>query len=74
MQLWGTASTSNVEILECFQLKALHMKKKALLYMPNTVIQRDLETQQLNKKFGATALNTLPASVHSQMTQGTTSK
>jgi hypothetical protein len=25
MQCWGTASTSNIEILECFQSKALYM-------------------------------------------------
>jgi hypothetical protein len=24
IQLWGTASTSNIEILDCLQLKALH--------------------------------------------------
>jgi hypothetical protein len=43
MQLWGTASTSNIEILECFQSKALRMIADAPWYVPNTVIRRDLQ-------------------------------
>jgi hypothetical protein len=42
MQLWGTASTSNTEILERFQSKALHMIVDAPQYVPSTVIRRDL--------------------------------
>jgi hypothetical protein len=41
MQLWGTASTSNKKILECFQTKALRIIVDALWYVPNTVIRRD---------------------------------
>jgi hypothetical protein len=42
IQLWGTASTYNIEILECFQSKALRMIVDAPWYVPNTVIRRDL--------------------------------
>jgi hypothetical protein len=43
IQLWGTASTSNIDILERFQSKTLHMIVDAPWYVPNTVIQRDLQ-------------------------------
>jgi hypothetical protein len=43
IQLWGTASTSNIEILECFQSKALRMIVDAPWYVQNTVIRRDLQ-------------------------------
>jgi hypothetical protein len=43
IQLWGTASTSNVEILERLQSKALCMIVDAPWYVPNTVIRRDLQ-------------------------------
>jgi hypothetical protein len=42
--LWGTASTSNVEILERFESKALCMIVDAPWYVLNTVIQKDLQT------------------------------
>jgi hypothetical protein len=38
MQLWGTASTFNIEILECFHSKALRMIVDAPWYVPNVVI------------------------------------
>jgi hypothetical protein len=38
IQLWGTDSTSNIEILECFQSKVLGTIVDALWYLPNTVI------------------------------------
>jgi hypothetical protein len=59
IQLWGKVSTSNIDILERFQSKALHMIVDALWYVPNTVIRRDLQYQQLKKKSAATALNTV---------------
>jgi hypothetical protein len=65
IQLWGTASTSNIQILECFQSKALHMIVDAPWYVPNTVISK---YQQLKKKSPATALNTVTASAHTRMT------
>jgi hypothetical protein len=43
IQLWGTASTYNTEILERFQSKALSMIVDAPWYVPNTVIRRDLQ-------------------------------
>jgi hypothetical protein len=44
IQLWGTDSTSNIEILKFFQSKVLCMIVDAPWYVPNTVIQRDLQT------------------------------
>jgi hypothetical protein len=38
------ASTSNIEILERFQSKALRMIVDTPWYAPNTVIRRDLQT------------------------------
>jgi hypothetical protein len=43
IQVWGTASTSNIEILERFEPKALYMITDAPWYVPNTVIRRDLQ-------------------------------
>jgi hypothetical protein len=42
IQLWGTDSKSNIDILECFKSKTLRMIVDAPWYVPNTVIQRDL--------------------------------
>jgi hypothetical protein len=42
-QLWGTTSTSNIEIPERSQSKASRMIVDALWYVPNTVIRRDLQ-------------------------------
>jgi hypothetical protein len=42
IQLWGTASTSNVEILERFQSKVLRQIVDSPWYVPNTIIRRDL--------------------------------
>jgi hypothetical protein len=42
IQLWGTASSSNIEILERFQAKALRTITSAPWYVPNIVIRRDL--------------------------------
>jgi hypothetical protein len=41
IQLWGTPSTSNKEILERFPLKALRMIVDAPWYVLNMVIQRE---------------------------------
>jgi hypothetical protein len=43
IQLWGTAFTSNIEIPECFQSKALRTIVDAPWYVPNTVFRRDLQ-------------------------------
>jgi hypothetical protein len=42
LQLWGTVSTSNVEILERFQSNALRLIVDAPRYVPNIIIRRDL--------------------------------
>jgi hypothetical protein len=43
IQLWGTTSTSNTEILERFHSKALRMIVDGPWFVPNTVIRRDLQ-------------------------------
>jgi hypothetical protein len=43
IQLWGTASTSYIEILERFQSKALRIIVDAQWYVPNNHIRRDLQ-------------------------------
>jgi hypothetical protein len=43
IKLWGTASTPNKEILQCFQSKALCMIPDAPWYVPNAVIQKEHE-------------------------------
>jgi hypothetical protein len=43
-QLLGTGCTSNIEILERFQYKLLRLIMDVPWYVPNTVIQRHLQT------------------------------
>jgi hypothetical protein len=43
IQLWGTTSTSNIEILEHFQSKTLRIITDVPLYVPNETIQKDLQ-------------------------------
>jgi hypothetical protein len=50
IQLWGTASTSNIEILERFQSKALRMIVDAPWYVPNTLIRRDLRISTVKEE------------------------
>jgi hypothetical protein len=63
IQLWGTAFTSNIEILEHFKSKALRMIVDAPWY-----VERISKYQQLKKKSTATALNIVLASAHIQIT------
>ncbi|CAG5014895.1 unnamed protein product [Parnassius apollo] len=42
IQLWGTASHSNIEILQRFQNKALRMITNAPWYVPNELLHHDL--------------------------------
>jgi hypothetical protein len=67
IQLWGTASTSNIDILERFQSKALLMIVDAPWYVPNTVIRRDLQIPTVKEEIRH--LNIVLASAHIQMTQ-----
>jgi hypothetical protein len=50
IQLWGTASTSNIEILELFQSKALRMVVDAPWYVPNTLIRRDRQIPSVKEE------------------------
>jgi hypothetical protein len=50
IQLWGTSSTSNIEILERFQSKVLRMIVDAPWYVPITVIRRDLQIPTVKGK------------------------
>jgi hypothetical protein len=50
MKIWGTASTSNIEILERFQSKALCMIEDTPWYVPDTVIRRDLQTPTVKEE------------------------
>jgi hypothetical protein len=50
IQLWGTASTSNIDILERFQSKALLMIVDAPWYVPNTLIRRDLHISTVKEE------------------------
>jgi hypothetical protein len=43
IQLWDTASTSNIEILERFQSKTLRLLVDAPWYVPNHRIRQDLQ-------------------------------
>jgi hypothetical protein len=43
IQLWGTTSNSNIEILECFQSKVLRLIADAPWYVSNSVIRKDLQ-------------------------------
>jgi hypothetical protein len=43
IQLWGTASTSNIEILERFKPEVLGTIVEVPWYLSNTVIWRDLQ-------------------------------
>jgi hypothetical protein len=50
IQLWGTASTSNIEILERFQSKTLRIIVDAPWYVPNTLIRRDLQLTSVKEE------------------------
>jgi hypothetical protein len=50
IQLWGTASTSNIEILERFQAKVLPMMVDAPWYVPNAFIRRDLNISSVKEE------------------------
>jgi hypothetical protein len=43
IQLWGTTSNSNIEILERFQSKVLRLIMDASWYVSNSVIRKDLQ-------------------------------
>jgi carbonic anhydrase len=50
IQLLGAASTSNIEILERFQSKALRLITDAPWYVPNAIIRRDLQVPSVKEE------------------------
>ena len=50
VQLWGSASNPNIEILERFQSKVLRIITNASWYVPNAVIKRDLKVLSVREK------------------------
>jgi hypothetical protein len=68
IQLWGTASTFNIKILERFQSNALHLIVDALGMCQIRLSEGISKRQQLKKKSTAAALNTELASAHTQTT------
>jgi hypothetical protein len=50
IQLWSTASTSNIKIPECFQTNAFCKTVDAPRYVPNTVIRMDLQTPTVKEE------------------------
>jgi hypothetical protein len=74
IQLWGSASISNIEILELFQGKALCMITKAPWYVQNMVLRKTFKSHQLKKKSTDSACNTGTASTHIPTTSQFTSR
>ena len=50
VQLWGTASNSNIDIIERFQSKVLRIITEAPWHVSNTVIRRDLEVLPIRQE------------------------
>lgn len=55
IQLWGTASSSNLEILQRFQNKVMRMICNAPYYVPNFIIERDLEVNTIREEIKKTS-------------------
>jgi hypothetical protein len=56
IQLWGTASLSNIEILECFQSTALGLIAYAPWYVPNIYIRYDLQLPSIKEEISRSSL------------------
>ena len=50
IQLWGTASNSNIDILERFQSKVLRIFTDAPWYVPSAVIKHDLQVSTVRQE------------------------
>ena len=50
IQLWGTVSISNIDILERFQSKVLRIITDAPWYVPNAVIKHDLQVPSVRQE------------------------
>jgi len=57
VQLWGTASNSNIEILERFQSKVLRIITDAPWYVPNTMLRRDLQVLSVKQEVRNYSIN-----------------
>jgi hypothetical protein len=57
IQLWGTASNSNLEILDRFQSKVLRIMTDAPRYVPNTINRRDLQIPTVKQEAGRYSAN-----------------
>lgn len=57
IQLWGSASVSNIEILQRFQSKVLRSIVGAPYYVPNTIIHRDLQIPTVKEEIMAVSKN-----------------
>jgi hypothetical protein len=55
--LWGTASQSNIEILQRLQNKILRMVTNAPRYVPNHVIHTDLQIPTIRKEITRLSTN-----------------
>jgi hypothetical protein len=64
--LWGTASNSNIEILQTYQNKVLQATVNAPWYTSNKTIHADLRYQQLEEKLQNSASNTAIKQQHTQ--------
>jgi hypothetical protein len=69
--LRATASTSNIEILEYFQSKALCMIVHTPLYVPNMVVQSDLEKPTVKEEIRRYSSQCAQYSAHHSATQMT---
>jgi hypothetical protein len=56
IQLWGTASLSNIEILERFQSKTLRLIADAPWYVSNLHIRRDLQLPSIKEEISSSSL------------------
>ena len=57
IQLWGTASTSNVEILQRFQSKVLRIIVDAPWYVTNDTLHRDLRIPTVREEIASCAIH-----------------
>jgi hypothetical protein len=64
LQLCGSSSTSNKEIVEHLQSKALRMIVDAPWYVPNTVIRRDLQTPTVKEEIRYSSQHSARLSAH----------
>ena len=61
--LWGTASNSNIEILQRFQNKVLRSIVNAPWYVPNTLLHTDLQRPTVRGEFRPRQTRQLPRAV-----------